>query len=179
MMPKTTSARWLAAISVVAVAVAAVSVIVTLAAGTGRADPLPEGSPERVAQLYILAIEDEDAEAAYALLHESVTEGCALSEFQREVRYDSDRDYRVTLDTVEILPDGANVFVETVNISAPSPFEVSTNRSSAVFFLRQSADEWRIARTPYPFQGCPYRDPTPTPRPTETEPLSKPAESEG
>ena len=179
MMPKTTSARWLAAISVVAIAVAAVSVVFTIAAGTGRGDPLPEGSPERVVQLYILAIEDGDAEAAYALLHESVTEGCALSEFQREVRYDSDRDYRVTLDTVEILPDGANVFVETVNISAPSPFEVSTNKSSAAFFLQQSSGEWRIVRTPYPFQGCPYRPPTATPLPTETEPLSKPAESEG
>jgi len=173
MTPKTSSGRWLAGISVSVVALAIIAVIVTLVAGSGDPEPLPEGSPEAAVQDFILAVDKGEFEAAYALLHPELRDVCPISEFRRYVGDGRDAGFRVALRSVDLIADEAHVAVAVTSFSGRPPFDFSEYTNEALFVLVEVDGAWMIKEAPWPFGGChfiprPTATPTPTPTPTST-----------
>ncbi len=116
MIPKTSSARWLAGISAGVVAIAIASIIVVLAIDPDGVT-LDENTPEGTVQRYIQALQDERYDDAYQLLSAEAQADCTLSNFRSRGRFGRDQDIRVKLDRVVEASDGTEVRLEMVNFS--------------------------------------------------------------
>lgn len=168
----TSSGRWLLGITAGVVLLIAAAVVVTLLAGSGDPEQLPEGSPEARVQEYILAIENDDPGAAYAMLSDDLREQCSESDFRANVSAGRGTDDRVSLEGVDVFDDTAHVDVQIRSFSGSPPFDFSENTSEVRFVLRQVDSEWAITEAPWPYGGCyrlppePTATPTPTPSPT-------------
>ena len=183
MIPKSSSSRWLAGTTVAVVAIAVISSIVALGTGSSTVT-LDEGSPEAAVHDFMLAIDDRDLDAAYALLHPDARVECSLEQFRLQIPrvQDRNRDVRVRLSSVREIPNGVEVTVEITQFSQPDIFELDfvlrDGAYVATFMVRELDDEWRLVSAPWPYQSCafakrsllPTRTPTlePTPTPTMT-----------
>jgi hypothetical protein len=150
------------------VVLAIVAVIVTLVAGAGDPEPLPEGSPEKAVQDFILAVDDGDFEAAYAMLHPDLQDTCPVSDFRRYIGEGRDSGFRVSLKSVDYIREEAHVTVAVTTFSGSPPFDFSEYTSDSLFVAVQVDGTWLIREAPWPFSGCPYLPPKPTATPTRT-----------
>ena len=179
MIPKTSSGRWLAGITTAVGALVVISVVVALATGTDTPPLLAEDTPEGTVQRYIIAFQDADYTAAYALLTEDAHERCPIEEFRKQRRLGDRDDARVRLDATRPAGDDVEVSVSVTRFSGSPPFGVSEHTSTYYYLLTETDEGWRIADAPWPF-GCPFglepggrlippppAPPTPTPTPAE------------
>lgn len=146
MLPKTSSGRWLAGIAGAILLLIAVSVTVTLLAG-GEADTLPEGSPERTVQDYLLAIEERSYGTAYDLLAPGPQANCSLEDFERattNMTYNQSG-MRIRLDSVDMLESGrAEVAIRVTRYLEARPFP-SEDTFTQRYLLEEVEGEWKLA----------------------------------
>ena len=174
-MPKTSSSRWLAGIAVSVALLALASVIVTLAS-SGDVELLPEGTPEGTVQRYLLAVDEREFEAAYALLGAEYHQDCSPDDFRGSRFFGLDDNVRIRLNSVEEMSDGTEVSVTITQFRGSPPFEVSESTFDQHYFLRETAEGWRIDSAPWPFLGCPLKvapelrePPVQAPKPSASE----------
>jgi hypothetical protein len=171
-MPKTSSGRWLAGIIAAVVILALASVVVTLLVDR-QVEMLPEGSPERAVQNYLLAVRDREYATAYALISPQLQENCTLEDFERSFGFRNESGIRVRLDDVRLTSTGAEVSVRVTEVYASGPFP-SESTFTQRYFLTQVDGNWRLRELGWPNWGCypdrpiPAPEPTPTPTPTPT-----------
>ncbi len=184
MIPKTSSARWLAGIRAGVVAIAIASIIVVLAIDPDGVT-LDENTPEGTVQRYIQALQDEQYDVAYRLLSAEAQAECTLSNFRSQGRFGRDQDTRVRLDRVIEASDGTEVRLEMVNFSGISPFEFDftfeDGRYTVNYLVNETDDGWRVSNAPWPYTDCGYRLRVPVPEPTATPtpaPAATPAPAE-
>jgi len=137
-----------------AVAIAAAAAVASIRGGE---DELPEGTPGRVVQLYLRAVEDHDATKAYSYLSPELAERCR--QFPKEViTRRGDTSIRATLDETRIEGPTATVRVELTETFDNSPFGQSDPRQTIVFELEQVNGEWRFSESPW-LLYCPPKTP--------------------
>ena len=168
---------WLIGGAAFLVVLLAASVVVAL---TEREEPLPEGTPERAVQLFLVAAEEEDLKTAYALLSEELKEKCSVEGFASK-RFGS-RDLkgsRVTLEETKVLNGSVVVIARVTRIQGSGPFGTSESSHEERFTLSRDEGEWRFTYFSWPYYGCgepelysPYKD---TPPPPEPAPTPEPA----
>ena len=188
MIPKTSSARWLAGISFGVAAIAVASLLVVL-----LTDPsgmtLDGNAPEGTVQRYINALQDERYDEAYQLLDADRQAECTSAEFSAEFRntgrFRGVQDTRIRLDRVREASDGTEVTIELVNFSGIEPFNLDftfeDGRYKVTYLVIETNDGWRVNQAPWPYPGCAYRArlPEPTPTPSPTPAPAAPAEATG
>ncbi|MGE0133703.1 MAG: hypothetical protein AB7L91_06585 [Dehalococcoidia bacterium] len=139
---------------VLAAAIAAAAVV---AAQRGGEDELPDGTPGRTVQLYLRAVEDQDAAEAFSYLSPEVTDRC--STMPREViSRRGDIAIRATLEETKIDGDAATVRVELTERYDSSPFGSSDPKQTIVFDLERIEGEWLFSQPPWPI-FCPAKLP--------------------
>ena len=176
MIPRTTSARWLAGIAVTVGLLAVVSVVVSLATGATGPDLLPEDTAEGTVQRYIIAFDEGDVDVAYRLLGDELTETCSPQEFRRsKPRFGGASDSRVRLAGTRQLSGATEVTVDVTQFYGSPPFETSESTSTYRYLLERTDDGWRFVEAPWPYFPCPVRPEPPTPTPTPT-PAPQPAQ---
>ena len=161
-----------------------VAVAVTLAAGSGDPEPLPEGSPEAAVQRFIVFIDDGNYLPAYRLLDEDARSQCVANDFRATVSRGRSTDMRVRLHSVDLFDGEASVTVEVRTFSGSPPFDFSESNYTATFQLRDVDGAWTVLSAPWPFSGCrfdrrlvPTPPPTATPTPTPTPAPAEPTEA--
>ncbi len=163
---------WGAGVGVVALALAAVIVALTVDRGVDALDP---GTPEGVVQRYLQAITESDHDAAYALLGEEAQADCALDSFidaldRRDVYRETSFSARLT--DVRVRGDSATVWVWIEERYAPrrglayAPLYEPRSGYEEPYRLDWTDAGWRLAELGYPAWSCP------SPRPRTLEPAS-------
>ena len=169
MMPRTTSGRWLAGAAVVVVLLIAFSVIMGALNRDREPELLPEGSPGRAVQDYVLAVQREDPDSAHALLSEELREQCdpdAVYDGHFSLPRDS---FSIRLTRTDERDEEAVVTIEVTEVDAPGEvplFGGSVNSYDTTYHLVREQGEWRLSDPGWPGWWCPPK-PTPTP-PSET-----------
>lgn len=165
MIPRTTSSRWLAGAAVVVVLIIAFSIVLAVLGRDREPDLLPAGSPGRAVQDYILAVQREDAHAAYALLDEEGRERCdpeALPNGAFDLPGDS---FSMRLLREEENADDALVTIEIISVDAPGGMPLlggAVSDHETTYRLVREQGEWRLSHTFWPGWRCPPKA-TPTP----------------
>ena len=165
MIPRTASSRWLAGAAVIVALLVVVSVIMAVLNRESEPEPLPEGSPGRAVQDYILAVQREDPQAAYALLSNDARERCdpaAIYDGHFSLPRDS---FSIRLVDTEESDDEATVTIEVTQVDAPGEiplFGGSVSDYDTTYRLVREQGEWRLQDGGWPGWSCP-RKPTPTP----------------
>ncbi len=173
MIPRTTSSRWLAGAALIVTLLVAASVVMAVLGRDREPDLLPEGSPGRVVQDYILAVQREDAHAAHALLSEERRQQCdpdAVSDRAFDLPGGS---FSMRLVREEEGDDDALVTIEVTSVDAPQDVPLlggGVSDHETTYRLVRELGEWRLSHTFWPGWRCPPRA-TPTPPATvSTEP---------
>lgn len=165
MIPRTTSSRWLAGAGVLVALLVVSSVVMAVLNRGSEPDLLPAGSPERAVQDYILATQQEDAQAAYALLSEEARERCDpdnLSGGDFHLPRDS---FSIRLVDTEEEEDEAVVTIEVTQVDTPGEIPLlggSVSDYDTTYRLVREQGEWRLDDTGWPGWWCPPKT-TPTP----------------
>ena len=127
----------------------------------------PEGSAEAVVQRYVRAVEEDDWEAAHALLSAELREECPVEELFADrggwapyrVVHRGDRgDRRVTLEETRTLGETLLVTVEVTESRFEGPFGTSSWSYEVQYSLTEEDSEWRFSEYPDPFYDCPGRE---------------------
>lgn len=137
-----------------AVAIAAAAVIASIRGGE---DDLPEGTPGRVVQLYLKAVEDRDATKALTYLSPELASRCSTYPKEAITRR-GDSSFRATLEETRIDGATATVRVELTETFRGAPFGQSDPKQTLVFELQQVSGEWRFSDSPWPLY-CPPKLP--------------------
>ena len=170
MIPRTTSSRWLTGAVVIVALLVVASVVMAVRNRDREPDLLPAGSPGRAVQDYILAVQREDAHAAYALLDEERRERCdpdALSNGAFDLPGDS---FSMRLLREEEDDDEALVTIQVTQVDAPSGVPLlggAVSDHETTYRLVREQGEWRLSRISWPGWRCPPKA-TPTPPATTT-----------
>ncbi len=162
-MPITSSGRYLAKMTVGVIAIAVLAVVVAL---LGSSDPLllPEGSPEALVQDFILAVDDNQLDAAYGMLAPAVSAECSPIEFRANITNQQPSDYRVQLEDVSFYAgQDVDVIVSISTFSGSPLFDLPESPHQVRFILSQTSDDWVIVEAPWPFSGCPFVRPNAKP----------------
>jgi hypothetical protein len=174
-MPRTTSAKWLAAISITVGLLAVASLVITLATSANDPELLPEDTAEGAVQRYLIAWDGGDLEVAYGFLGEALADACSLPEFRRLRPNFRDSDNRVLLSETREVDGFTEVIVDVTEFYGSPPFETSEHTSSHRYLLDQTEDGWRFVESPWPYYPCPNipKPPLPTATPTPTAQLDQ------
>lgn len=170
MIPRTTSSRWLAGAAVVVALLVAASVVMAVLGREREPELLPAGSPGRVVQEYILAVQQEDAHAAHALLSEERQQQCdpdAVSEGAFDLPRGS---FSMRLVREEAGDDDALVTIEITSVDAPQEIPLlggGVSDHETTYRLVREMGEWRLNQTFWPGWRCPPKA-TPSPPATTT-----------
>jgi len=123
---------------------------------TGRTDPLPDGSPERTVQLFLVAAEDEEFAIAYDLFAKKLKDECSLEKFaQAHPDGTGDlRDSRVRYVGSKILNGSRLVDAKVTQLSNSGPFGASEYSENHRYILVREEGEWRISRYTWPQHPC-------------------------
>ncbi len=152
LLPSSASGRRLVWIAGAVAGLVALSLAVTLLSDSSP-ELLPEGSPERAVQDFLLAIEARDHPAAWALLSPELQRQCAVGDFGRSIGY-RELSYRVRLESVTQDAAGAEVAVRITERFNAQPIP-SESTHTQHFFLVEVEGEWRLREAGWPFYGCP------------------------
>ncbi|MDE2836205.1 MAG: hypothetical protein OXL97_01660 [Chloroflexota bacterium] len=165
MIPRTTSSRWLAGAAVIVAVIIVFSVVLAVLSRDREPDLLPAGTPGRVVQDYILAVQREDAHAAHALLNEERQQQCdpdAVSERAFDLPDDS---FSMRLISEEVDEDDALVTIAITSVDAPGGMPLlggAVSDHETTYSLVREQGEWRLSHTFWPGWRCPPKA-TPTP----------------
>ena len=167
MIPRTTSSRWLAGAAVIVVLLVAFSVVAAVLNRDREPDLLPEGSPGRVVQDYILAVQRGEPAAAYELLSREVRERCGPGDISVGTRYSgrAEGSFSVRLVDTELEDDDAAVRIEIAEVEAPRGiplFGGSAHFFDTTYRLVREQGEWRLNHPGWPGWSCPPKS-TPVP----------------
>ena len=157
MIPRTTSGRWLAGATVAVVIMVALSIAIALLADRSSPDLLPEGSPQRAVQDYILASQEGDIETAYSLLSANVRQECKRDDFSPDSRFMLSNDYTVRLKSARETGNSAIVVIEftELNVSDNMPlFGAQSHSFDTTYRLTRESGEWRLREDPWPKWAC-------------------------
>ena len=144
------SNRLLAAMAIGLVALIAVAAVFVAVRDPVEFDP---ETPEGVTQAYLVAILDDDAESAHALLTAELQERCDVEELHD--RFWRDEDRRITLVDSTIEGDTARIEVKFTVTYNEGPFGYSESSHEETFRLTRSDGAWRISSAPWPYYRCP------------------------
>ena len=144
------SNRLLAVMAIGLVALIAIAAVFVAVRDPVTFDP---DTPEGVTQAYLVAVLDENAEAAHALLTPEIQERCDIDEL--EDRYYRREDSRITLVESDIKGDRADIEVKFTVTYNGGPFGYSESSHEETFRLTRHDGEWRIAQAPWPYYRCP------------------------
>ena len=165
MIPRTSSSRWLAGAAVIVTLLVAFSGIIAVVNSEREPAPLATGSPGRAVQDYILALQREDAHAAYALLSEEARERCDPNVLL-DGRFSLPRNsFSVRLLRTEEQDGEATVTIEITEVHTPGEFPLlggSVSTREATYRLIREEGEWRLRERGFPGWSCPRKS-TPTP----------------
>ena len=147
-----TSNRWLVIVGgVVALAVIAGIAVTVLASGERI---YPEGSPERVVQDYLRAVNDRDATAAFGYLAPDLAAKCEPKP-RDAISNRGSTSIRATLDRSEVRDSTAEVRVNlTETYGGGAPFGGGESTYTQTFVLKQIDGNWRFSEAPWPIY-CP------------------------
>jgi hypothetical protein len=146
------SRLWLIGGAAVLAALLAASLVIAL---SEEPKPLEEGTPERVVQRFLEAMEGESYELAHGLLSDRLRAECELGLFAADsppFERGAIEDSRVTLDKTTVLNGTAVVVVRVTRFYAGGPFESSEHSFERRYSLGRDADGlWRITGRPWPW----------------------------
>jgi hypothetical protein len=144
---------------------------------TQQEEPLPEGTPERTVQLFLVALQDEDFKLAHSLLSEEQRLECPLEEIAASAfgRSSDVEDSRVTLEKTTYLDGTALVIARVTRFRGSGPFGTSESAHEERYTLVKEDGEWRLSRHNWPYYGCDDRFPEPARPVRAAEPASTPA----
>jgi hypothetical protein len=116
---------------------------------------MKEGTPERVVQIYLQHLSEEDFENAYALLNEELKSECTFREFitnstlaKTRLKGDS-----LTHKNTNEFEEVAIVSIEVTSIQTSIPFGADETRREELFTLSLEDEKWKISDLRFP-TGC-------------------------
>lgn len=120
---------------------------------------LDENTPEAVVLNYVLALQSEDYEQAYAYLPDEYgeLEKPTFSEFRSYFTFDQGVQVGIKINSVDAQTDQAWVQVETSQTSGGLLGGVYRSEGIAILVLDQDG-EWKLVSMPYPFWGWEWFD---------------------
>ena len=148
------SNRLLAAMAIGLIALIAVAAVFVAVRDPVTFDP---DTPEGVTQAYVVAVLDDDAEAAHALLTPELKLRCDVHEFEHG--YYGREDSRITLVQSAIDGDRATIDVKFTVTYDEGLFGYSESSQEETFKLTRSDGAWRISSAPWPYYRCPEVSP--------------------
>ena len=128
--------------------------VALLLVGGRKPVEFPEGSPEKVVQQYLLALENGRWEEAYGYLSDSVKTNTpdgrnVKQEYERRVvRRESST--RIILERSETTGTDATVAVSISTFRSTGPLDTSESSQRIDFRLRQEGGQWKILSPSYP-----------------------------
>ncbi|MFQ5879505.1 MAG: hypothetical protein ACE5IZ_04965 [Dehalococcoidia bacterium] len=149
---------WLfgAAAFVIALMVGGIAIALVTSRGS---EELPAGSPEGVVQRYLRAIADEEYEEAYGYLSAEIQARCDYDQFLRfsSVPYLREElaEAQVTLESVRIVDDRAQVRARFTEVSPGGPLGVNEYSYERTYHLKREGEAWRLGTIPEVPRGCP------------------------
>ena len=119
---------------------------------TSQETEFAPGTPERAVQELLRAAENEDVEAAYAMLSQELRSKCKLADYAGEWRYRAgdDRDISATLRDSELIDGATFVNVRVTEFHGGGPFDSGEWSYEHRFELRQEDGEWKFTEYPWP-----------------------------
>lgn len=148
------SNQLLAAMAIGIIALIAVAAVFVAIQDPAEFDP---GTPEGVVQSYLVAVLDDDAEAAHALLTPELQARCDIEDL--DDRYYHEEDRRITLVESDINADRATIEVKFTATYNEGPFGYSESSYEETFRLTRNDGSWQISRAPWPYYRCPEVSP--------------------
>ena len=120
-----------------------------------KSHTMKEGTPERVVQIYLQHLSEEDFENAYALLNEELKSECTFREFitnstLAETRFKGDS---LTHKNTNEFEEVAIVSIEVTSIQTSIPFGADETRREELFTLSLEDEIWKISDLRFP-TGC-------------------------
>lgn len=130
------------------------TIILVLTLGKGTANLLAENTPEGVVQRYLLAIQEEDYQAAYSYLipHDPKSidnPTMTYDEWLMNVRNNSNNTWKASLGAVKITGDSATVEVMIDVFRPGGPFANPVNTNNETFILKKTGPSWLITSPTY------------------------------
>jgi hypothetical protein len=126
--------------------VVVVAAVAALMLSTGRDSALLDpGSPEGVVQAYLQDVLDGDETGALEYLTPRLHQRC-----RKSFPVDETSAFRVDLDETAVTDGEARVEVTIHEPSGP----LGEWQHTAVFYLTETEDGWRISTRPWPLNGC-------------------------
>ena len=120
-----------------------------------KSHTMKEGTPERVVQIYLQHLSEEDFENAYALLDEELKSECTFREFitnstlaKTRLKGDS-----LTHKNTNEFEEVAIVSIEVTSIQTSIPFGADETRREELFTLSLEDGIWKISDLRFP-TGC-------------------------
>ena len=120
-----------------------------------KSHTMKEGTPERVVQIYLQHLSEEDFENAYALLNEELKSECTFREFitnstlaRTRLKGDS-----LTHKNTNEFEEVAIVSIEVTSIQTSIPFGADETRREELFTLSLEDGIWKISDLQFP-TGC-------------------------
>ena len=113
---------------------------------------MKEGTPERVVQIYLQHLSEEDFENAYALLNNELKYECGFSEFianstLAKTRFKGDS---LTHKNTNEFEEVAVVSIEVTSIQTSIPFGADETRREELFTLSLEDGKWKISDLWFP-----------------------------
>ena len=155
------SSRWLVAVIVALVVVAATAIATTLTVGRAEPAELPADTPEGTVQRYLLAIVDRDYDAAHALLAADLQEGCSAAELRLGARQYEDFEFTARLAGTRVVGEETEVTVRVSERSDPPPFGPGESTQTQHYRLSETPEGWRLEAVDFPMPFCIPKRPTP------------------
>ena len=120
-----------------------------------KSHTMKEGTPERVVQIYLQHLSEEDFENAYALLNEELKSECTFREFitnstLAKTRFKGDS---LTHKNTNEFEEVAIVSIEVTSIQTSIPFGADETRREELFTLSLEDEKWKISDLRFP-TGC-------------------------
>ena len=117
-----------------------------------KSHTMKEGTPERVVQIYLQHLSDEDFENAYALLNEELKSECTFREFitnstLAKTRFKGDS---LTHKNTNEFEEVAIVSIEVTSIQTSIPFGADETRREELFTLSLEDGRWKISNLWFP-----------------------------
>ena len=117
-----------------------------------KSHTMKEGTPERVVQIYLQHLSEEDFENAYALLNEELKSECTFREFitnstlaKTRLKGDS-----LTHKNTNEFEEVAIVSIEVTSIQTSIPFGADETRREEFFTLSLENGMWKISDLRFP-----------------------------
>ena len=126
---------------------------------TSRETEFAPGTPEAAVQAVLRAAENDDIEAAHAMLSPDLQAKCELKDYAEIVRFrysdDNDRDIRATLRETKLIDGITFIDVRITEFHGNGPFGSGESTHNERYALRQENGEWRFTEYPWPYNYCP------------------------